>query len=57
MVAKEKKKVSKIAFILAIIMLVIIVMYIKFISDKETYATDEIKTEKLNILRNTPAQV
>ena len=49
MVAKEKKKVSKIAFILAIIMLVIIVMYIKFISDKETYATDEIKTEKLNI--------
>ena len=41
MSAKEKKKVSKIALVLAIIMLLIIFMYVRFISNKETYATDE----------------
>ncbi len=41
MSAKEKKKVSKIALILAVIMLFIIFMYVKFISNKEIYATDE----------------
>ena len=41
MSAKEKKKISKIALILAIIMLLVICIYIKFISNKEIYATDE----------------
>ncbi len=41
MSAKEKKKISKIALILAIIMLFIICIYIKFISNKETYAVEK----------------
>ena len=41
MSAKEKKKISKIALILAIIMLFIICIYIKFISSKETYAVEK----------------
>lgn len=50
MSAKEKKKVSKIVIILAITMLLIILAYIKFISNKETYAVDEKEqSEQLNI--------
>ena len=51
MSAKEKKKVSKIALVLAIIMLLIIFMYVRFISNKETYATDEKenKSEKIEV--------
>ena len=51
MVAKEKEKVSKIALILSTIMLIIIFIYTRFVSDKETYATDktDIKTAELNI--------
>lgn len=51
MSAKEKKKVSKIALILTIIMLLIIFMYVKFVSNKETYATDEKenKPEKIEV--------
>lgn len=45
MSAKEKKKISKIALILAIIMLFVICIYIKFISNKEIYATDEKSNE------------
>ena len=51
MSAKEKKKVSKIVIILAIAVLLTIILYLKFISNKEIYATDEqnIQNEKLNI--------
>ena len=49
MSAKEKKKVSKIALILAIIMLFIIFMYVKFISNKEIYATDEKQLSGENV--------
>lgn len=45
MSAKEKKKISKIALIFAIIMLFVICIYIKFISNKEIYATDEKSNE------------
>lgn len=45
MSAKEKKKISRIALILAIIMLFVICIYIKFISNKEIYATDEKSNE------------
>ena len=52
MSSKEKKKMSKIAFILATIMLLVILIYIKFISGKEIYAIDEKiinQTEKVNV--------
>lgn len=52
MSSKEKKKMSKIAFILATIILLVILIYIKFISGKEIYATDEKiinQTEKVNV--------
>ena len=51
MSAKEKKKISKIALILAIIMLLVICIYIKFISNKEIYATDE-KSNKTHGIRD-----
>ena len=51
MSAKEKKKASKIAFILAVTMLIIIIIYIKFVSNKETYAinNEQIGVKKINI--------
>lgn len=52
MSSKEKKKMSKIAFILATIILLVILIYIKFISGKEIYAIDEKiinQTEKVNV--------
>ncbi len=41
MSAKEKRKLSKIVFIISITLLLLILIYIKYISGRETYATDE----------------
>lgn len=45
MIAKEKQKISKIISIIIIISLLLIAIYIKYISNKETYATDEINEQ------------
>ena len=46
MSAKEKKKISKIVLVIAVILLCLILFYIKYISSKETYATDDIAKQK-----------
>ena len=46
MSAKEKKKLSKIVLVIAVILLCLILFYIKYISSKETYATDDIAKQK-----------
>ncbi len=46
MSAKEKKKLSKIVLVIAVILLCLILFYIKYISSKETYATDNIAKQK-----------
>lgn len=45
MSTKEKKKISKIILTIAIIMLCVIVIYTKYISNKVTFATNEIKEQ------------
>lgn len=55
MSAKEKQKVSKILVAIIAIMLLMIAIYIKFISNKETYATNETKMKANNIqISNAP---
>ncbi len=49
MSAKEKQKISKILVIIIAITLLIIAIYIKFISNKEIYATNETRMKANNI--------
>lgn len=46
---KSKEKMNRIAAILAILMLIMILIYIKFISNEETYATVQKKVNSENI--------
>ena len=48
MSAKEKKKLSKIVLLIAIFTLLIIAVYIKYISNKESYAANDDKGEILS---------
>ena len=45
MSAKEKQKISKFLIILSILLILCILIYMRYISSKETYATDEITEE------------
>lgn len=47
--AKEKKKISKIVFLIAFLMIVIMLIYIKTINSKESYATDEKILDEANL--------
>lgn len=46
--AKEKKKISKIVFLIAFLMIVIMLIYIKTVNSKESYATDEKALDEAN---------
>ena len=48
MSAKEKKKLSKIVLLIAIFTLLIIVVYIKYISNKESYAANDEQKEDIS---------
>ena len=56
MSAKEKQKISNILVIIIVITLLIIAIYIKFISNKEIYATNETRMKANNIqISNAPS--
>ena len=42
MSAKEKQRISKMVVIICIVLILFILIYIRYISSKETYATDEV---------------
>ena len=46
--AKEKRKISKIVFLIAFLMIVIMLIYIKTVNSKESYATDEKALDEAN---------
>ena len=54
MSAKEKQKISKFLIILSILLISCILIYMRYISSKETYATDEM-TEEPKILKISKA--
>ena len=47
--AKEKRKISKIVFLIGFFMIVIMLIYIKNVNSKESYATDEKVLDEANL--------